>query len=152
MIHRDVLVSSVDTIRIAVAKPFVRYALCSAPYFICRACKFGVFVALTIIALMTFVLVGIIKTVIVTVAYINSWYTIAIVTGEQITEASTSLGLTVAGWFVATVETIVVTVAVPRCRYASVIGASEAILRARTLSAVYRILVAVVAAIIVTIA
>lgn len=108
------------------------------------------FVILT--ALVAFVLVRVVETIVVAVAYVDPRYAVAIVAGEEVAEAGASLGLAVAGRFVAAVETVVVAVAVPGRRYASVVRAPEAVLRAGSLGAVKGILVAVVAAVVVTVA
>lgn len=62
---------------------------------------------------MTFVFVRVVQTVIVPVAYINSGDTIAIIARKQIAETCSTLGLTVARRFVASIQAIVISVAIP---------------------------------------
>lgn len=106
----------------------------------------------TLTALVSHVLVGIIQTVVVAVANVNPRYAVAVVAREQVTETRAALRLAIFGRFVRPVAAIVVAVAIPRGRYTSVVGAPEAVGRARPLRTVHRVLVAVVAAIVVAVA
>lgn len=101
---------------------------------------------------MSDVLVGIVQTVVVAVANVNSRYAIAVVAREQVAETRAALRLAILGRLVRPVAAIVVAVAIPRGRYAPVVRAPETVRRARTLRTVHRVLVAVVAAIVVAVA
>lgn len=103
-------------------------------------------------ALVSGVLVGVVQTVVVTVAYVNSGYTISVVTREQVTETGATLRLAVLWWFVRSVTAVVVPVTIPSGRYAPVVGATETVGRASPLRTVNCIFIAVIAAVIVTVA
>lgn len=152
VVQSRVLIGPIDTIGIAVAQPFLRYALRPVPHFVGGTREFRLFVALPVVALVPLVLVRVVQAIVVAVADVNPRYAIAIVAGEQVAEASAALGLAVLGWLVAAVQAIVVSVAVPSGGDAAVIRATEAVLRTSALCAVKWILVAVVAAIVVTVA
>lgn len=64
-------------------------------------------------ALMTFVLVRVIETIVVAVANINSRNAVAVVAREQIAEACPAFGLAITRRLVASVQTVVVSVTVP---------------------------------------
>lgn len=64
-------------------------------------------------ALVTLVFVGIIETIVVAITDVNSRYTVSIVAREKISEASSSFGMTVLWWFVASIETVVVSITIP---------------------------------------
>lgn len=49
MMQGDILVSSVDAIRIAVAQPFLRNALSAVPYFVLGTGEFGFLVAFSVV-------------------------------------------------------------------------------------------------------
>jgi len=98
------------------------------------------------------VLVGIVQTIVIAVADVNSRYAIAVVAREQVAETRTALRLAVLWWFIRPITTVVVAVAIPRSRYASVVGTPEAVRRAGPLRAMHRVLVTVIATIVVTIA
>lgn len=67
----------------------------------------------TLTTLMTFVLIRIVQTIVVSVAYVYPRNAVAVIAREQIAEARSTFGLAVAGRFVAPVQAIVVSVAVP---------------------------------------
>lgn len=113
-------------------------------------CQFAPGRSLT--ALVPGVLVRVVQTVVVAVAYVYSGYAVAVVAREQVAEARAALRLAVLGRLVGPVAAVVVAVAVPRGRYAPVVRAPEAVGRARALRTMYRVLVAVVAAIVVAVA
>jgi len=69
---------------------------------------------------MTFVLVRVIQTIVVTIADINSGNAIAVIARKQIAETRSTLGLTVTRWLVASVQTVIVPIAVPSSRNTSV--------------------------------
>lgn len=66
--------------------------------------------------LMTLVFIGVIQTIVVSVADVNSGNTVAVVTSEQIAETCSTLGLAVTRRLVASVQTIVISVAIPSRR------------------------------------
>lgn len=101
---------------------------------------------------MTLVFVRVIQAIVVAVTNVNSRNAIAVVAREQIAEACPTLGLAITGWLVASVQTVVVSVTVPCGRNTSVIGTAEAVLRTGPLSAMNRIFIAIVAAIVVAVA
>ena len=79
---RHVLIGSIDAIRIAVTDPFLGNALSFAPLLVGAAGEFCFGVAFTRSALMPLILVGIVETIVVTVADVNAGNTIAVVAGE----------------------------------------------------------------------
>lgn len=103
-------------------------------------------------ALVSIVLVTVIQAIIVAVANINSRYAIAVVASEQITETGSSFRFAIFWRFVGSIATIIVTIAVPSGRNASMVRAAETVLRTRSLRAMQRIFVTVVATIIVAVA
>lgn len=64
-------------------------------------------------ALMTLIFVRVIQTIIVPVANVNSRNAVAVVAREQIAEACSAFGLAVTRRFIASVQTVVVSVTVP---------------------------------------
>lgn len=84
---------------------------------------------------MSFVFIGIVQAIIVSIAYVYPRNAITIVTSEQVPETSSTFGLTITGWFVTTIETIIVSIAIPSSWYTSVIRTTEAIWRASPLCA-----------------
>jgi len=100
----------------------------------------------------SYILVGIVQTVVIAIADIDPRYAIAVVARKQVAETRTTLRLAVLRWFIRPVTAVVVAVTIPRSRYAPVVGAPEAVGWAGSLRAMYRVLVTVVTAIIVTVA
>jgi len=100
----------------------------------------------------SYIFVGIVQTIIIAVADVNPRYAISIVTREQVAETRTALRLAVLRWFIRPVTAVVVTVAIPRGRYTSVVGTTEAVCWASSLRAMHRVLVTIIATIVVTIA
>lgn len=152
VMQSDVLIGTVHAVRVSIAEPFLRDALRPVPHLIRRAGELSLLVALPIVTLVPFVLVGLVQAIIVPVADVDPRYTVAVIAREEVAEAGPAFGLAVARRFVAAVQTVVVAVAVPSGRDAAVIGAPEAVLRAGPLGAVQRVLVAVVPAIVVPVA
>lgn len=103
-------------------------------------------------ALMSIVFVTIVQAIVVAVADINAWNTVSIVTRKQITEACASFRLAVLWRLIGSVATVVVAIAVPRGRDASMVGTPETVLRTRSLRTMQYILVRIVTAVIVTVA
>lgn len=101
---------------------------------------------------MPVVLVTVVKTIIVTVADVDPGNTISVVAREQVTEASPSFRLAVLWRLVGSITAIVISVAIPGCRNATIIWAPEAVLRTRSLGTMQRFLVRIVAAVIVSVA
>lgn len=101
---------------------------------------------------MSIVFVTVIQAIIVAVANVNSRYAIAVVAGEQITETGSSFRLAVFWWLVGSITAIIVAIAVPSGRNASMVRAAETVLRARPLRTMQRIFVTVIAAIVVAVA
>lgn len=85
---------------------------------------------------MSIIFVRIIHAIIVTVADVNPRNAISIVAREKISEASSSLGFAILWRFVGSVTAIVVSVAVPSRRNATVVRTPEAVLWTSSLSAV----------------
>lgn len=71
------------------------------------------YIIVKLTALMTFIFIGIIQTIVVSIANVNSRNTVAVITSEQITETCSTLGLTVTRRLVASVQTIIISVAIP---------------------------------------
>lgn len=147
-----IFIRSINTIRIPIAYPLLRNTLRPGPGLVLLAGKFGLLIALPIIALMPIILITIIQTVIVSITDINSRNAVAIITGKQISKAGPSLGLAVLWRLIRPITTIIVPIAVPGSRDASMIWTAEAVLRTCPLGTVQRILVRVISAIIVPIA
>jgi len=72
---------------------------------------------------MAFILVGVVQTIVVAIADVNSRNAVAVVARKQITEARSTLGLAVTGWLVTSVQTVVVSIAVPGSRDTPVVDA-----------------------------
>lgn len=64
-------------------------------------------------ALMTLIFIGVIQTIVVSIADVNSRNTVAVITSEQIAETCSTLGLAVTRRLVASVQTIIISVAIP---------------------------------------
>ena len=96
--------------------------------------------------------IGIIETIVVAVAHVDPRNTISVIARKQIAETRSILGLALILGFVASVLAVLVAVAIPSGGYASMIGTSERVGRTRPFAAVQRIFVAVVAAVVVTVA
>lgn len=152
MVLSHILVSPVNTIRLSIAQPFFGNTLRPVPNFVRGAGELCLFVTLSVIALVSIVLVRVIHAIVVPVADVTSGYTVAIVAGKQISEASSTLRLTVIWRFIAGIRAVVVSIAVPCGWDAPVVRAPEAVLRTSFLGAVQRILIAIIPAIVITIA
>lgn len=63
--------------------------------------------------LMTFIFIRIIETIIVSIADINSRNAVAVITSEQIAETCSPLGLAVTRRFVASIQAIIISIAIP---------------------------------------
>lgn len=100
---------------------------------------------------MSGVLVGVVQTVVVAVANVDSGNAVPVVAREQVAETGATFRLAVLGRFVGPVAAVVVPVAVPRGRYAPVVGTTETVGRASALRTVNRVLVAVIAAVVVAV-
>lgn len=149
--QRRVLVGSIDTVWISVAQPPLGNALRPTPGLVLLARELRLIVTLPVIALMSVVLVTIVQAIIVSVANVNPWNTVSIVTREQVAEARSTLGLAILWRFISTIATVVVTVTVPGSRNTPMIRTPETVLRTRPLCTMQFILVGVVATVIVTI-
>lgn len=101
---------------------------------------------------MSRVFVGIVQTIVVTVANVNSRYAVAIVAREQITKTRAALRLTIFRRFIRSIAAVIIAVAIPCGRNASVIRTPKAIGWTRPLRTVHWILVAVITAIVVAVA
>lgn len=100
---------------------------------------------------MSIVFVAVVQTVVVSIANVNPWNAISIVASEQITEARSALRFAVLWWLIGSVATIIIAVAIPRGRNASMIRASEAVLWTRTRSTMQHILVGIITTIVISI-
>lgn len=100
---------------------------------------------------MSRVFVGIVQTIVVTIANVNPRYAVAVIASEEIAETCTALRLAVLRRLIRSVAAVVVTVTIPCGRYASVVRASEAVGRTRSLRTVHRILVTIVSAVVITV-
>lgn len=101
---------------------------------------------------MSTILVAVVQAIVVSVANIDSRHAVAVIASEQVSEASPAVALAILWGFVGAVSAIVISVAVPRRRNATVVGAPEAVLRARSLGAMQRVLVGIVSAVVVAVA
>lgn len=70
------------------------------------------------------VLIRVVQTVIVPVTNVDAGNTVAVVTREQIAEAGASLALTILGWLIGPIGTVVISVAIPGGRDTTVVGTS----------------------------
>lgn len=152
MEQSHVLISPVNAIRISIAQPFFWDALGAIPHFVRGASELRFFVAFSVVALMTLIFIGVIQTIVVSIADVNSRNTVAVITSEQIAETCSTLGLAVTRRLVASVQTIIISVAIPSGWDAPVIRTSEAVLGASSLGAMNRILIAIVTAIVIAVA
>lgn len=149
--HGDILVGTIDTIGITIADPSLGNALSAAPVLVGGAGELAIRIAFTRVALVSSILVRIIEAIIITIADVNPWYAVAIVAGEKITETCSLLRLAIVLGFVGLVTAIIIAVAVPGGRYASMIGTTETVWWAGSLRADDRRLVRLVTTIIVAI-
>lgn len=101
---------------------------------------------------MSNILIAIIQTIVIAITNINTRNTISIITGKQIAEACSTLALAILRWFIGTITAIIVPVAIPSGRNASMIRAPETILWTCALRAMQRVLIGIVAAIVIAIA
>lgn len=113
VVEGHVLVGTVHAVGVAVAQPFVGDALRPVPGLVCRAGEFRFFIAFSVVALVTIVLVGVVETVVVAIADVDARYAVSVVAGEQVAKTGATLRVTVLGGLVAAVETVVVAIAVP---------------------------------------
>jgi hypothetical protein len=98
------------------------------------------------------VFVGIVQTIVITIANINPRYAVAVVAGEEIAETCTAFRLAVLRRLVRSITAVVVSVTIPCGGYASVVRAPEAVGWTRSLRTVHRILVTIVPAVVVAVA
>ena len=70
-------------------------------------------------------LVGVVEAVVVAVANVDPWNAVSVVAGEEISVASPVSGCALVGRLVFAPVAIAVSVTVPRCRNASVVGTSK---------------------------
>lgn len=130
----------------------MRNALRSAPRLVALAGEFRLVVAFPVVALVPCVLVRIVQTIVVAVAYIYARDAMAVIAGEQIAKAGSPFALAVLEGFITPISTIIVPVTVPSRWDTTVIGTSEAILRTGGFGTVNRILVGIISAVVVAIA
>ena len=147
-----VLIRSIHTVRVAVTHPLAGNAHGPVPQLVLRALKLRLRVALPIVALALLTLVRAIQTVIVAIAEIDPRDAVAIVAGEQVAEAGLLVRLTIFLRLVTAVLTIGIAITVPRGRDATVVRTPETVGRAGAGAIVQRVLIAVVATIVVTVA
>merc|ERR1719277_738731 len=102
-------------------------------------------------ALLGFILVRTIQTIIISITNINSWNTIAIVTSEQISKASFLLTVTILFGFITAIITVSISITIPRGRNTSVVRTPETVWWTLSLCTGQHVLVTVVSTIIVTI-
>lgn len=146
-----VFISAINTVRITITQPLLGYTLRPSPGLVLFAGVLGFRIALTFVALMAVVFVTVVKAIVVTVTDVDPGNAVSIVTGEKVPEAGPAFRAAVLGWFIGTVTTIVITVAVPSSRDAPMVRTAEAVGRTSSLRAVEWILVRVVTAVIVSI-
>jgi len=72
-------------------------------------------------ALMSVILITVVQTIVVSITDVDPGYAVAIVAGEEIPEAGSSLGFAVIWGLISTITTVIIPVAVPGGRNASVL-------------------------------
>lgn len=88
--RRCVLISTVHTVWITIAQPLPRNALCAAPCLVRRTCELCLVVTASVVTLMPCIFVRVVHTVIVSITNVDPRYAVAIIAGEQVTEARSS--------------------------------------------------------------
>lgn len=82
---------------------------------------------------MTVIFIRVIKTIVVTITYVDTRNTMSIIASEEVSKASSSFGMAILWWLITSVKTIIISITIPSGRYASVVGTPEAILWTRAL-------------------
>merc|ERR1719422_1237853 len=121
------LIFTISTVRISVTFPFERDAHWFVEHGILLTCEFFRIITFSVVALLGFILVRTIQTIIISITNINSWYTIAIVTCEQISKASFLLTVTILFGFITAIITVSISITVPRGRNTSVVRTPETV-------------------------
>merc|ERR1740129_176297 len=147
-----VFISSIHTIWITIAHPLLRDTFRSLPQLVLFTFKLGSFVTLSVVALHCFIFIRTIQTIVITIAEVYSRNAVTIITCEKVTKASLLFGFTVLLWLVTAIIAVRISVAVPCCWNAAMIRTSEAVRWAGPRSTVQRIFVAVIPAVVVSVA
>lgn len=129
-----ILIGPIDTIGVAVANPSFGYTLSATPVLVGHTRELPVGIALTSVALVSYVFIRVVETIVIAVTDVNPRNTIAVIASEEISKAGPLFTLAVLFGFICfRTSTIIIAIAIPSGGNAPVVGTPEAIGRTRSL-------------------